>query len=210
MKRIFFVKPNLSIPDKITIVGSSKSILKKRSGKEIDNSKFIVRFNFPETKGFEKYTGTQTSLMVINNINYSRLKFDKILQKPCKFLVISPNKEKKYISNLDIFFFEKKIYQYLLALRLIKHPVIFLNLIKILSSKNFSVGFCFILLCISSGIKINIYGSQVSGWTTVVVLVSFLSGLNLIILSMLSEYIIRVNRNLSSKNKYFIRQLIKK
>ena len=158
MKRIFFVKPNLSIPDKITIVGSSKSILKKRSRKEIDNSKFIVRFNFPETKGFEKYTGTQTSLMVINNINYSRLKFDKILQKPCKFLVISPNKEKKYISNLDIFFFEKKIYQYLLALRFIKHPVIFLNLIKILSSKNFSVGFCFILLCISSGIKINIYG----------------------------------------------------
>jgi len=68
---------------------------------------------------------------------------------------------------------------------------------------SFALGFFYILKSI-------LYGSQVSGWTTVVVLVSFLSGLNLIILSMLSEYIIRVNRNLSSKNKYFIRQLIKK
>jgi glycosyltransferase involved in cell wall biosynthesis len=67
---------------------------------------------------------------------------------------------------------------------------------------SFVLGFFYILNSV-------LYGTEVSGWTTVVVLVSFLSGLNLIILTMLSEYVIRINKNLSSKNKYFIRQLIK-
>jgi hypothetical protein len=70
------------------------------------------------------------------------------------------------------------------------------------SATSFSLGIFFIL-------KALIYGSVIQGWTTVVTLISFLGGLILIILFMMGEYLIRVNRNLLSKNKYFIRELIK-
>ena len=70
------------------------------------------------------------------------------------------------------------------------------------SAISFSLGIFFIL-------KALIYGSVIQGWTTVVTLISFLGGLILIILFMMGEYLIRVNRNLLSKNKYFIRELIK-
>ena len=70
------------------------------------------------------------------------------------------------------------------------------------SAISFSLGTFFIL-------KALIYGSAIQGWTTVVTLISFLGGLILIILFMIGEYLIRVNRNVLSKNKYFIRELIK-
>lgn len=158
MKKLLYVKPALFLPNSITIVGSSISILKNKNGKEIDNSKFIVRFNLATTRGFQKYTGNVTSLMVINNVVYKELKFKKIKKKMNNFLVISPNKEKKYRSDSKICFFEKKIFQYFLALKFISYKDIFFKLIKILIKKNFSVGFCFILLCISSKIKIKIFG----------------------------------------------------
>jgi glycosyltransferase involved in cell wall biosynthesis len=74
-------------------------------------------------------------------------------------------------------------------------------------------GFCVASISFALGLffifKSSLYGTQVPGWTTVVALVSFLGGLTLIILSMIGEYLIRINRNLSSRNKYFIKELIK-
>jgi hypothetical protein len=69
------------------------------------------------------------------------------------------------------------------------------------SATSFSLGIFFIL-------KALIYGSAIQGWTAVVTLISFLSGLILIILFMMGEYLIRVNRNLLSKNKSY-RSIIK-
>jgi len=160
MKKLFYVKPSLHLPDTIAIVGPSKSILKKKYGKKIEKSKFIVRFNFAKTKGFEKHTGSRTNLMVINNHVYDFLKNkNKSLQKIKKYLVISPFELKKFRSNLSLYFFEKKKNQYLLAFKFANHFGIFFSLLKILiRRKTLSVGFCFIILCILSGIKLDIYG----------------------------------------------------
>ena len=52
MKKLLYVKPALFLPNSITIVGSGINILKNKNGKEIDNSKFIVRFNLAKTEVF--------------------------------------------------------------------------------------------------------------------------------------------------------------
>lgn len=160
MKKLFYVKPGLHLPDNITIVGSSKSILKKKYGKKIEKAKFIVRFNFAKTKGFEKHTGSRTNLMVINNNAYNFLENgNKRLEKIKKYLIISPFELKKFRSNLNLFFFEKKKNQYLLVIKLANNFGIFLSILNILiRRKTLSVGFCFIILCILSGIKLDIYG----------------------------------------------------
>ena len=159
MIKIFNVIPNLYLPKKITIVGSSKIILKEKNGKKIDESDFVVRFNFANTSEFTEYTGSKTSLMIINNHVYTSLKdTPKIDKKINKYLVISPSVLKKFKSMSDYFFFEKKINQFLLSLKFIKYFNIFFSLIKILIRKNFSIGFCFILLAVASGLNLEIYG----------------------------------------------------
>ncbi len=160
MKKLLYVKPILHLPQNLTIVGSSKSILKKKYGKQIEKSKFIVRFNFAKTKGFERHTGSQTNMMVINNNAYNILRLNKINLKRLKnYLVISPFKTKKFRSNLNLHFFEEKENQYRLTLKFLKNFDIFFSLLTILiKRKTFSVGFCFIILCILSGIKLDIYG----------------------------------------------------
>ena len=159
MKKLPFVNPDLYLPDNLTIVGSSKIIFKKKNGKEIDRSNFIVRFNFASTNGFEEYTGLVTSLMVINNNQYLSLESNPIKRKKVSdYLVMSPFTLKKFKCQSNFFFFEKKKNQYLLALGFLKYFDIFFYLIKILIRKNFSIGFCFILLGIKSGINLKIYG----------------------------------------------------
>ena len=159
MTKLFNVIPNLEMPKEITIVGSSRIILKKKLGKEIDESDFIVRFNFANTHDYKEFTGKKTSLMVINNHVYTSLEKklknnDKIKQ----YLVISPSKLKKFESNMIVFFFERKIKQFLLLFKFIKYSDIFFDLVSILIRKNFSVGFCFILLALASNLKIRIFG----------------------------------------------------
>ena len=159
MKKLCNVCPELYIPNEITIVGSSKIILKKKYGKKIDKSNFVVRFNFANTKDFTEHTGSKTSLMVINNHVYSSNKVNlKTYNMFKKYLVISPSKLKKIHSSLDFFFFERKINQLILSLNFISFDTIFSSLISILIRKNFSVGFCFILLAIASGAKLKVYG----------------------------------------------------
>jgi len=160
MKKLFYVKPVLHLPDNITIVGSSKSILKKKYGKQIEKSKFIVRFNFAKIKGFERHTGSKTNMMVINNNAYDILRLNKINLKSIKnYLVISPFKTEKFKSNLDLHFFEEKKNQYLLTSKFLENFDIFVGLLTILlKRKTFSVGFCFILLAIVSGAKLKVYG----------------------------------------------------
>jgi len=167
MKKLLFVKPNLFLPNIITIVGSSKNILKKKNGKNIQKSKFVVRFNYAQIKGFEQHTGSKTNMMVLNNYTSGFIKEkSEQLKKIKDYLIISPAKldimyswHTKPKSDLQLHFLEDKKYQYFLALKLIKHFYIFLCLLKILiRRKTFSIGFCFILLCIISGIKSDIYG----------------------------------------------------
>ena len=159
MKKLSFVKPNLFLPDDIVIVGSSKILLKKKYGIKINEANFVVRFNFPTILGFEEFVGSQTSLMVINNHVYqSFIRDGKKNDESKNCLVISPYVENKDVNRPNLFFFEKKINQFFLALRFVKSFDIFIVLIKILIKKNFSIGFCFILLCVSSDINLKIFG----------------------------------------------------
>ena len=110
-----------------------------------------------KTEGFEAFTGSKTNMMVINNHVYDSLK--KIKSKLNDYLIISPHEVPKFQTKLNFYFFEKKTNQYFLALKFINNFDIFLSLLKILiQKKNFSVGFCFIILCVLSDIKLDIYG----------------------------------------------------
>lgn len=58
-------------------------------------------------------------------------------------------------------------------------------------------------------LKALLFGVSVQGWTTIIVLLSFMSALILMALFMLGEYMIRVIRNLTHNQSYFIREIIK-
>jgi glycosyltransferase involved in cell wall biosynthesis len=52
-------------------------------------------------------------------------------------------------------------------------------------------------------------GFEVPGWTTIVVLLSFFNGVNIIILSMLGEYVIRMVKQFNSTQSYYVKDIIK-
>jgi len=54
-----------------------------------------------------------------------------------------------------------------------------------------------------------VIGFDVPGWTTIVVLLSFFSGVNIIILSMLGEYVIRMVKQVSSTQSYYVKEIVK-
>lgn len=72
----------------------------------------------------------------------------------------------------------------------------------VISILSFAIGVFYILRQVFIGVS-------VPGWTTLVVLVSFFNGINLIISSMLGEYIIRLVNQISSNDSYHIRQVVK-
>ena len=67
-KLLKFLKPNINISDDLAIVGSSKSILKKNFGKEIDTYQDVIRFNKSPVKNYEKFVGSKTTIRVVNNV----------------------------------------------------------------------------------------------------------------------------------------------
>ena len=75
------------------------------------------------------------------------------------------------------------------------------------------VGFSISLLSLGFGffylINAFINGTSVEGWTTLVVLTSFLGAWILMTLFLLGEYIIRILRNLINNKVYFIKEIIK-
>lgn len=177
MKKICLIKPELYLPNDLVVVGSGKILLQEAKGVEIDNSNFVVRINFPEIDTYKNFTGTKTSLMIANNHVYLSYLEDKEISDPRAYqpfignqdanrnlnfnrlLIISPYLVKKTKKNNKSFFFlEGRPKQFYLTFKFLRYPNIFFSLIKILLKKNFSVGFCFILLTIASGIKVKTFG----------------------------------------------------
>mgnify|MGYP007047400598 CR=1 FL=1 len=56
--------------------------------------------------------------------------------------------------------------------------------------------------------KILFFGSGTPGWTTIIVLLSFISFLKLTLLFMLGEYVIRILKNQTKNEKYLIRETL--
>ena len=62
------------------------------------------------------------------------------------------------------------------------------------------------MLYILKGISV---GSSVPGWTTTVVLISFLNGFSILIVSMLGEYIVQLLRQGSFGQSFHIKEIIR-
>jgi len=75
------------------------------------------------------------------------------------------------------------------------------------------IGFFIALISMAIGliylIKRLLVGASVPGWTTVVVLLSFLNGFTILMLGMLGEYIIRIMNQVSFKESYLVREVVK-
>ena len=175
-KLLKFLKPNMSIVENLAIVGSSKSILKKNFGKEIDTYQEVIRFNKSPVKNYEKFVGSKTTIRVVNNPVFEcyqtwdnddpkDINFVRYLTN-MKIAVISPHKVKKknvFIPSNQYFFLENKIFMYMSIFYFIFKIDILKNLLKlIIKKKNFSTGFMTILLCIISGIKPTLFGFDTS------------------------------------------------
>ena len=52
----------------VVLVGNGKSVLKKSNGKSIDSADVVGRFNYFETKGFEKKVGTRLDLWFLGEL----------------------------------------------------------------------------------------------------------------------------------------------
>ena len=166
----------MSIVENLAIVGSSKSILKKNFGKEIDTYQEVMRFNKSPVKNYEKFVGSKTTIRVVNNPVFEcyqtwdnddprDINFVRYLTN-MKIVVISPHKIKKnffFIPSNQYFFLENKIFMYMSIFYFIFKIDILKNLLKlIIKKKNFSTGFMTILICIVSGIKPTLFGFDIS------------------------------------------------
>ncbi|MBZ0294114.1 MAG: glycosyltransferase family 2 protein [Anaerolineae bacterium] len=74
------------------------------------------------------------------------------------------------------------------------------------------VGFAVAILSFLAGVfyllRAIFIGTEVAGWATVVVLLAFLSGVNIIIVSMLGEYLIRLVQQMSESHVYYVKEVI--
>ena len=178
-KLLKFLKPKMSISESLAIVGSSKSILKKEFGREIDSHQDVIRFNRSQVKNFEKFVGSKTTVRFVNNPVFEccqswdnddpqDINFVKLLTN-IKIAVISPhkikdnNKRSSYIPSNQYFFLENQILKYVCIFYFFYKIDILKDLLRLLfQKKTFSVGFSTILLCIISGIKPALFGFDLS------------------------------------------------
>lgn len=61
-----FVSPELDIPERVAVVGSSPNIIGRGLGKEIDGYDWVIRLNRCPVKGYEKDVGRRSPLRVVN------------------------------------------------------------------------------------------------------------------------------------------------
>jgi len=178
-KSLKFISPEINISENLAIIGSSKSILKKENGEEIDSYHDVIRFNKSPVKNYEKFIGSKTTIRVINNPVFECYpswdnddekdkNFVRYLSN-MKILVVSPHKisdEKKndvFIPSNQYFFLENKIYMYMSIFYFFFKIDILKDLFKIIiKKKNFSIGFTTILMCVISGIKPTLFGFDMS------------------------------------------------
>lgn len=161
MKTINFITPELILPEKVAIVGSSGRLAKQKLGEQIDEFDYIVRFNRAPIKGYEKNVGSRTDLRIVNNHVFANKPAKGFSKQPTEFirnlkegtlLYFGPdggpwiNKEK----NVNV----KKV-------KLFRFPYNKMEQLKrhfSYKGSNFSVGTGFIVLCVMSGIKPILFG----------------------------------------------------
>jgi glycosyltransferase involved in cell wall biosynthesis len=75
------------------------------------------------------------------------------------------------------------------------------------------IGIVFAVLAFVAGtgylLKSLFFGARVPGWTTLVVLLSFFSGVNLILSSMLGQYVVRILQQSGSTHSYYVKNIVR-
>lgn len=75
-----------------------------------------------------------------------------------------------------------------------------------------TIGLVIAVLSLFSGLYYLVYGlivgSEVPGWTTLIVLISFLGGFIIALLGVIGEYLSRILDQISSEHSYFVRELV--
>jgi glycosyltransferase involved in cell wall biosynthesis len=75
------------------------------------------------------------------------------------------------------------------------------------------IGIVFAVLAFLAGtgylLKSLFFGVRVEGWTTIVVLLSFFSGVNLILSSMLGQYVVRILQQSGSAQSYYVKNIVR-
>ena len=168
--KLKFFQPSLFVKNKIAIVGSSSSILKKKNGSHIDTFEEVIRFNIAETENYKLYVGNKTTLRIVNNNVFFRLPetghefFLKNLE-PCNLGIIAPFKinknqrDKFSLDNHNYFFFNILKAKIIILTYFLIFPKIFFKLFKLVKMrKQFSIGFITILTVVVSGKKPTLFG----------------------------------------------------
>lgn len=188
-----------------------KYIIKEHSflrnlGSKIFNKIISIIFNAPE------------NIYVSNFRIISKKLAERITQSKISYPNITGLlfEHTKSISNIEVEHkkrvFGKSNYSSIKILKLIfellfnfsVYPMRFFSIVGIvISTCVFLVGIYFLY-------KSLVYGNSIEGWASLVVILSFTSALNLLILFMLSEYLIRILRSTTASKIYFINKIIDK
>ncbi|MEP4888646.1 MAG: glycosyltransferase family 29 protein [Aliiglaciecola sp.] len=65
MKKMFGIEQSLFLPERVAVIGSSPSLMKKELGSEIDSFQAVFRFNGALTKGFERNVGSKSDYICL-------------------------------------------------------------------------------------------------------------------------------------------------
>ena len=162
-------------------------------------------FKIPENLSLSNFRIIQKNLVEIIcrlNINYPYLPGLLVHYSSSVANVKVTHKERRFgKSNYDFFKITKLIFEILFNFSIF--PLRLMTIFGLLISL-----FCFFLGSFFL-LKALIYGVEVEGWTTIIVMLSFMTALILMVLFMLGEYIIRIIKNLTINEKYFIKNIIK-
>ena len=172
-KKIYHSNPSLLLDENVCIIGSSKSILKKKHGRHINKFKEVVRFNRSTIKNFENYVGRKTTLRILNNHVFLNIKiwgnsktqnFAKKLRNT-KILIISPSKLNKFdiksnsMKSNSYFFLNSKKILLISFVKLIFFPKVSYLIGKIILNKfNYSAGMSFVMCLILNNFRPTLFG----------------------------------------------------
>lgn len=161
MKTLKYIFPILKIKEPVILVGNSPSIKNNNNGKLIDKFKTIIRINDFKIKGFEKFVGKKTHIIVVNNSIYEKYKKSNkkiiVLDNSYK---IDPNTFKKKLNHHVIdhnaaLFLRYKYGPFKNLLRTLNCSGTWLNL---LYPKNLTTGTILILLLLENKINFKFLG----------------------------------------------------
>ena len=166
MKNLLFTTPELLLPEKAAIVGSSGILIASKYGKLIDSFDCVVRFNRAPTIGFEEDVGSKTDIYVVNNhvftnqeISGSGWTSEHYPTQPQFFV--------RDLKNTNIYCIGQDLPSYSEVHRhtSISNGVFYFDYSQMECIRNefgfaanLGVGTCFIILCILSNVEVSLFG----------------------------------------------------